>query len=77
MFVFIRHGRSQGMTYQAIADEAGVGVATAFRATKDVEFFQMEKLTGKDGKEYPPAYTRKQEPEAQIEPGPMPTGASP
>jgi hypothetical protein len=38
-----------GATYQEIADAAGVGVATAWRAAHDVQLLQMQKLPGKDG----------------------------
>jgi ParB-like chromosome segregation protein Spo0J len=56
----IRKMRAAGMTYQKIADEVGVGIATVHRAAKDVEVFQSEKLPGADGKEYPAHYKTRQ-----------------
>jgi len=55
----MREMRADGMTYQAIADAAGVDVATAWRETHDVELLQMQKLPGVDGKFRPPAYQRR------------------
>lgn len=59
--VVMRQLRASGMTYQAIADAAGVSFGTAYGTTKDVELIKIDKLPGADGKARPPAYTRKQE----------------
>lgn len=59
----MRHLRAGGMTYQAIADAAGVSADTAHRLTRDVQLSDFGKLPGADGKARPPAYAPRQETE--------------
>lgn len=58
----MRAMRADGAGYEDIAAAAGVGVGTAFRTTRDVELFQMEKLPGADGKSRPPSYQKRERP---------------
>jgi ParB family chromosome partitioning protein len=54
----MRQLRTDGKTYQEIADITNVGVGTAYRHTSDIDLFQMEKVEGRDGKHYPASYTK-------------------
>lgn len=56
----MRQMRARGAGYQEIAKATGVSTNTAWRATKDVKLFEIEKLPGADGKSRPPAYTPRQ-----------------
>jgi len=58
----MRDMRADGATYQEIAEAVGVGYATAYRATAEIELIQTDKLPGKDGKYRPATYARKPEP---------------
>ena len=46
----MRDMRADGATYKEIAQAVGVGYATAYRATAEIELIQTDKLPGKDGK---------------------------
>lgn len=58
----MRDMRADGATYKEIAQAVGVGYATAYRATAEIDLIQTDKVTGADGKQYPATYARKPEP---------------
>jgi hypothetical protein len=56
--------RADGMTYEEIANETGVGETTVRRAVPPNGGTQPAAVTGKDGKRYPPKKKRKPKPTA-------------
>ena len=45
----MRAMRADGAGYQEIAQAVGVGYATAYRATAEIDLIQTDKVIGKDG----------------------------
>lgn len=58
----MRQMRADGAGYQAIADAAGVSIGQAHEVARGIQLFKNEKLPGKDGKQYPPSYQKREHP---------------
>lgn len=58
--------RARGYTYDDIVQATGAGYGTVYRATKDVELIQMDKLPGDDGKYRPPSYAPRDYPDPLV-----------